>query len=660
MKKKKLALVFVAATFLCASISWVSFASANPDPSQHEIAAARSVWQLMGDERFSFIIKNKDEVLATKVVNAYLNILDPQRIIFLSEDVEKFQRKPMWALAAMQGRALAAPLRIHEIFEERALNRKEWLKSWTPSTNYKTGDMWEASRKEASWPDTLAAQDAIWQRYMDYTYLVSDTNTQNQEKIVELQSERLQRVADLPRPEIIEAFINAYAQSVDPHASYMTPRNAEELMISLTHSLDGIGTILSDREGGTYISEVVPGGPAAKSGKVAVGDRITAISEDGEGWKDVSSMHYQDVVGLIRGKAGSPIWIRLAKGGNASAVEEVSLTRQRIVIADAGAKEKVIQSSDHAIGWIKLPGFYMDADPNSEGGVSAARDVEKSLIKLKEAQVEGVILDLRDNGGGSLGEAVDLVGLFMPPSDVVQIVGTNGEVTQLKSSQTTPVWTGPLVVLVNTGSASASEIAAGALQDHGRAIIVGEKTFGKGTVQSIINLDEVWKNPEPLLGQMKMTVAQFFLPSGNSTQLNGVAPDIEVEATLNNIEGEAQYENAAPAATIDAVKGLSRGAWSESLGELTEGANLRASRSTNFQVWLKLREQIQAQSNRKGFPLNSAEAIRMKTEDENWSRKAMEDLKTLNMDRNTTGVDPVAEVAAGVVADWIDRDVKKL
>lgn len=660
MKKKKLALVFVAATFLFASVSWLSFASANPDPTPHEIAAARSVWQLMGDERFSFIIKNKDEVLAAKVVDSYLNILDPQRIIFLSEDVEKFKRKPMWALAAMQGRALAAPMRIHEIFEERALNRKEWLKGWAPSTNYKTGDVWEASRKEASWPNTLENQNALWQRYMDYTYLVSDSKTQSREKIVELQSERLQRVADLPRPEIIEAFINAYAQSVDPHASYMTPRNAEELMISLTHSLDGIGTILSDRDGGTYINEVVPGGPAAKSGKIAVGDRITAISDNGEEWRDVSSMRSQDVVGLIRGRAGSPIWIRLAKGGNASAVEEISLTRERIVLADAGAKEKIIQISDHSIGWIKLPGFYMDADPNSEGGVSATRDVERSLLKLKEAQVDGVVLDLRDNGGGSLSEAVDLVGLFLPPSDVVQIVGTNGQVTQMKSSQPDPVWTGPLVVLVNSGSASASEIAAGALQDHGRAIIVGEKTFGKGTVQSIIDLDKVWKNQEPVLGQMKMTVAQFFLPSGNSTQLNGVAPDVELEATLNDIEGESQYENAAPAAKIEAVKGLSRGAWSESLGALTEGAKLRASRSSNFQIWLKLREQVQAQSNRKGFPLNSDEASKMRADDEKWGQKAMEDLKSLNMDRNTTGVDPVAEVAAGVVADWIDRGVKEL
>lgn len=660
MMNKKWGLALGAAILVVVGFSWLPRASATPEPTPAEITTARSVWRLLGDERYSYVIRNKDEQFAAKVVDSYLMALDPQRIIFLSEDVEKFKKKPMWALAAMQGRAMAAPLRIHEVFEERAKERREWVLGWKPVATYPKGTMWEPNRKEAAWPKAKEEQDALWQKYMDYAYVVSDEKDRSVEKLSSLQAERLMRVAEMPRPEIVEAFINAYTQAVDPHATYMTPRNAEELVISLSHSLDGIGTILVDRDGGIFVEEVVPGGPAQKSGKVAVGDRVMAISQ-GEGeWKDVSSMRSRDAVSMIRGKAGSSLRLRLAKAGNASALEEVLLSRQRIVLTEAGAKEKVIESGGKRVGWIRLPGFYMDVRRDGLGSASATKDVEKSLEKLKELKVDGVILDLRDNGGGSLTEAVDLVGLFMPPSDVVQILGADEKVSQLKSTRENPVWDGPLGILVNNGSASASEIAAGALKDHGRAIIIGEKTFGKGTVQSIVDLDELWRNQEPTLGQMKMTVAQFFLPSGESTQLNGVEPDVEVVATLNDIEGEAQYKNATPAAKVPPVKGLSKGVVRGDLKALRAGASVRASSSNAFQSWLLLRKQVHDQADRKGFPLNADEAGKLKASDEAWGKQAQESLKTLHLDRNAKGVDPVAEVAAGVMSDWLIQDVKAM
>ena len=660
MRKRKWGFAVLAAATFCVGASWLTSVAAVPEPTPSEIAAAQSVWKLMGDERFAYLIRNKDEKLASKVVDAYLVALDPQRIIFLSQDIEKFKKKPMWALAAMQGRAMAAPLRIHEIFEQRAKERQQWVKQWKPSAGYAHGVTWEPNRKDAQWPVSVAMQDALWQKYMDYAYMVSDPSERAPEKLIALQSERLDRVSELSSAEVVEAFVNAFAQTVDPHASYMTPRNAEEMMISLSHSLDGIGAILADRDGGVFVEEVVAGGPAEKSGKVTVGDRIMAISQGQSDWKDVASMRSQDAVDLIRGKAGTVVRIRLAKAGNASAPEEVSLERKRIILTESGAKEKIIQSNGRSIGWIRLPGFYMDMRQDGLGGPSATKDVEQALERLKKQNVDGVVLDLRDNGGGSLNEAVDLVGLFLPPSDVVQILGADERVTQLKSSRKTPVWTGPLAVLVNSGSASASEIAAGALQDHGRAIIVGEKTFGKGTVQSIIDLDKLWNNPSPVLGQMKMTVAQFFLPSGKSTQLRGVSPDIEVAATLNDIEGEGQYDNAAPAATIPAVQGLSPGTWVGQLGQLKEGAKSRSASSASFQTWLNLRQQVHKRAARKGFPLNEQEAAKMKAADEAWSKRAMIELKELGMDREANGVDPVAQVAAGVVSDWAQHDVKKM
>lgn len=659
MKKKAihvvLGAVFAMGLSLFTQASTTALAPSKNDalmPSANEIVAARTVWRLMGDEEHSYLIRSRDENLARSVAIGYLDMLDPDRMIFLASDVEKFTRKPMWSLAAMQGRAMVAPLKIHQVFQERVEDRQKWLETWTPRTDYPKGAAWRVDREEASWPSTREEQDKAWQRYLDSLHLASESQA-SPEKIAKDQANRFRRAATLPRAEVIEAFLNSYASSIDPHAAYMLPATAENFAVDINLSLDGIGALLTEKEGDVFIDEIIPNGPAQKSGLVQAGDKILAIGQEKGEWIDARGMRSQDAVNLIRGKSGSTVRLRLAKGGDVTRQQEVSLVRSRVILAESGAKEKIITADGKRFGWIKLPGFYSDFRQDGKGAASATKDVEAALLRLKEARVDGVILDLRDNGGGALGEAVSLVGLFLPPSDVVQILGADEKVVQLKSERKQPVWTGPLAVLVNRGSASASEIAAAALQDHGRALVLGEKTFGKGTVQSVLNLDRMWENDTPTLGEMKMTVAQFFRPSGQSTQLNGVVPDVVIEATLGNREGEERYKNAAPAARIPAVSALPAPRWKSSIPALQAYQKQVASRSDDFQSWLRVRKSVEQFTARQDYPLNADEHRIRKNEEATWKKNAESELKRLGLSGKAEEADPVVKVAAAVSAKWL-------
>lgn len=633
-------------------------------PTNQEVAAARSVWQLTGDHRYSFLMNKRDEKMALETVNRYLDSLDPNHMVFLQSDVDKFRNKPMWALAAVQGRALIAPLKIYEIYLERVQSRKDWMAIWKNFNQYSIKQNWVLDRSESAWPTDQADQNRLWSEYMDYNQLIKNSASLNKEAddklsnedekqtVQEEQIQLLNRSAELNRAEVMELFFNAFIQTNDPHGAYLTPRRAEEMAISLSLSLDGIGATLSQKTSGVFIEQIIPGSPADKSGKMTVGDQVLGVAQETGSWTLVSGMRVDQVIEMIRGKAGSSVRLRVARVGKASTPEEVTLRRERIILSEQGVHSQIINQEKEKIGWVKLPVFYSDMRRDGQASLSATQDVEKAIVKLKTEGMNGLILDLRNNGGGALNEAVDLVGLFVKPSDVVQIVDANEKLTKLRSDRKDPIWTGPLVVLVNGNSASASEIAAGALQDQGRAIIIGETTYGKGTVQSIIDLDQLWKNDEPTLGQMKMTVAQFFRPSGVSTQLHGVEPNIQLATTLVEEEGEAHYKNAAAASTIAPVKTLSSNPWKPLLPKLQALANQRANASEAYQEWLRIRKEVNARKDRKTAPLNAKVWEKEALANQKWKQETQKRLETLGLDSKSNLVDPVAQIAAGVITDW--------
>jgi carboxyl-terminal processing protease len=357
--------------------------------------------------------------------------------------------------------------------------------------------------------------------------------------------------------DVFQYFMNAYTTAIDPHTSYFGRRAAEEFDISMRLSLVGIGAVLQEKDEYTIIRELVLGSPAMLSGKFKVGDRIVGVGQGKEGAiVDVMGWRLDDTVSLIRGKEDSTVVLDIlpVNAGPDSEHKIISLIRKKISLDKQAAKKSILEVKEgkitRRIGVISLPGFYQDFAAHQKGDKdfrSASRDVSRLLEELKKEKVDSVLMDLRNNGGGSLAEAIELTGLFIDKGPVVQQRVTSGSISVENDTQAGLAWDGPLGVLINRASASASEIFAAAIQDYGRGIIIGEPSFGKGTVQSVINLDQLVKSEKPGLGELKMTVAQFFRINGGTTQLRGVTPDISFPAQIDSADfGESSYENALP------------------------------------------------------------------------------------------------------------------
>jgi carboxyl-terminal processing protease len=356
--------------------------------------------------------------------------------------------------------------------------------------------------------------------------------------------------------------MNAYATAIEPHTNYLSPRASENFDIAMRLSLEGIGAVLQRLDEYTAIREIIPGGPASKSGKLNPGDRIVGVGQGANGpIVDVIGWRLDDVVDKIRGAKGTVVRLEVLPdaAGPDGKHELLTLTRNKVSVEEQAAKKSVIDvkngDSSRRIGVITLPTFYQDFDARRRGDEdykSATRDVEHLLGELKDEKVDGVVVDLRNNGGGSLDEATDLTGRFIDTGPVVQIRDASGRIEEKSDRRAGAAWTGPLAVLVNRASASASEIFAAAIQDYGRGVIIGEPTFGKGTVQNLLNMDDMARNEKPTFGDLKMTVQQFFRINGGSTQLRGVTPEISFPLTAASDEfGESSYDNALPWTSIE-------------------------------------------------------------------------------------------------------------
>ena len=352
---------------------------------------------------------------------------------------------------------------------------------------------------------------------------------------------RIRRINQQKEEDIFSLAINVLSNQFDPHSSYLSPRSAEDFDLNMSLKLNGIGALLGVEDDYTKIISLVPGGPAEKSGKIKPEDRIAKIrQEDSEEFVDVVGWRIDEVVDLIRGKAGSEVEIEfISFNSENDARKLITLKREEIKLEDRAAKSEVINISNNKIGIIDLPSFYIDFDEYQKGVKdfrSSSNDVKKILQDFNSSEVDAVILDLRNNGGGALIEANKIIGLFVADGPTVQVKQKRGYIQPYGDNKAVQVWKKPLIVLVNRYSASASEIVAGAIQDYRRGIIVGHRTFGKGTVQSLENLSE---------GQIKITESKYYRVNGMSTQNKGIVPDIELPSTWDiTTVGESSYPTA--------------------------------------------------------------------------------------------------------------------
>jgi carboxyl-terminal processing protease len=514
--------------------------------------------------RFHYQAQPLDDAMSAKIFDAYFKTLDGDKLFFTQADVDRFKSLRTGLDDAIWNQDLSGPFAIFNLYIERSIERMSYAREQLKKGFDFTGNgTYDYDRKNAAWPKDTAALDALWHERVMNDWLRLKLAGQKDADIRKTLDKRyagyIDRIRQLDAWDGFNTFMNAYAETTDPHTNYLDPRSAENFNIAMKLSLEGIGAVLQPRDEYTQVREVVPGGPADKSGKIHVGDRIVGVAQGEDGaMEDVIGWRLDDVVDKIRGKKDTTVRLEIlpADAGLDGKHQMVTLVRKKVSIEEQAAKKKIIEVKDggvtRRIGVIDLPTFYQDFaarranDPNYK---SATRDVAKLLAELKQAKVDGVIVDLRNNGGGSLSEATELTGLFIDKGPVVQVRQSNGSVEEETDDDAGMAWSGPLAVLVNRGSASASEIFTAAIQDYGRGLIIGEPTFGKGTVQNLIDLDRFGSNPgeKPTYGELKMTIAQFFRIDGGSTQLRGVTPDIQFPKNGDEKDfGESTYDNALP------------------------------------------------------------------------------------------------------------------
>ena len=543
-----IACIFVgfSAWALTPSIPSSELPSLTQEP-QHKVASKRVTGLFTRAHYHRFDL---DDAFSEQVFERYLKQLDYRRNVLLQSDIDSFKPYATQFDDMLKSGDLTAAYKIFDLVQQRRYDRFAYaLSLLDKEMDFNApGDSYQYDRDEAAWPKDEAELNELWRQRVKYDALNLKLTGKNWDEIVKVLEKRynnaIKRLSQTKSEDVFQGVMNAFSRSVEPHTSYLSPRNAERFQMEMNLSLEGIGAVLQMDDDYTVIKSLVAGGPAANSEKLAPEDRIVGVGQEGKEIVDVIGWRLDDVVELIKGPKGSKVILQILpkKGGSSAKPIDVTIVRDKIRLEDRAATSEVIEPetgnyAGRKVGVIKIPGFYMNL----------SQDVTKELVKLKEAKVEGVVIDLRGNGGGALTEATLLTGLFIEQGPVVQIRDANGKVSQNRDNDGRVTYSGPLTVMVDRYSASASEIFAAALQDYDRALIVGESTFGKGTVQQHKSLGRIYDMYDKPIGHVQYTIAKFYRINGGSTQLKGVTPDIPFPSALEPGEyGEAEEANALP------------------------------------------------------------------------------------------------------------------
>ncbi|WP_374473525.1 carboxy terminal-processing peptidase [Arenimonas sp.] len=593
-------------------------ASAYLEPTVEQAAAARLVYGILSDSRYVYRAKPLDDALSAEIHRRYLESLDDQKLFFTQADITRFDAFRLRHDDAIKAQQFQPAFDVFATYQRRVAERVAYARSLLAKPfDFSTDETWLYDREGADWAASSAELDSAWRKYVKNDALRLKLAGRSQEEIRKTLDKRYaglaERVAELRGDDVFETFMNAYASSIDPHTSYMSPRSAENFNMQMRLSLEGIGAVLQRQEEFVVMRTIVPGGPAALSGKLKVGDRVVAVGQGTSGpMTDVVGWRIDDTVALIRGKKGTQVRLDVlpADAGVDAKPERVVITRDKVKLEQQAAQKRIVEVGDRRIGVVELPTFYLDFEARRRGDKdarSATADVAKLLRELRAEQVDGVVVDLRDNGGGSLLEAVELTGLFIDAGPVVQVRETGGRVNVEADDEAGVAWDGPLAVLVNRASASASEIFAAAIQDYGRGLIIGEPTFGKGTVQSLIDLDRFPRKDDVKFGQVKLTVAQFFRVDGGTTQHAGVVPDLQFPVTLDASDyGESTYDNALPATRIAQAPHGNLGNFAALSPQLVANHEARVAKDPEFQWWAEDVARFRAEREKKSISLNES------------------------------------------------------
>jgi carboxyl-terminal processing protease len=536
-------------------------------PTQRQVKTTLVINKVL--ERFHYRKVSLNDAFAQHIFNTYLKALDPNRSFFLAGDIHRFERDIHQMDEGLKRGKLDTAFEIFRLYRQRVDERVDYaLVELSKGFDFNRPQDYRFDRSKDPWPATRAELDGIWHKRVKNDWLTLLLAKKSDKEIRQTLRKRYEglarRVHQFDSDDVFQAFVNAYTESIEPHTSYMSPSTSENFDISMRLSLEGIGAVLRGDNEYTVVQRTIPGGPAQQSGQLHGGDRIVGVAQGLDGtMEDVVGWRLQDVVNLIRGPKGSVVRLQIlpSSAGPDGKTRQISLVRNEIKLEDQASKSYVIDGKGEdrgtKVGVIEVPAFYRDFRAEAEGKRnfrSTTRDVRELIEGLKAKGVNGIVIDLRGNGGGSLTEATELTGLFIDAGPVVQVKDSFGKVEVETDPEPDAIYKGPLAVLVDRNSASASEIFAAAIQDYRRGLIIGEPTFGKGTVQTLIDLNRYIPGNSDDLGRLRLTMAEFFRVSGGSTQLRGVIPDIEFPIPGDSSDhGERSLDNPLPWASIRPV-----------------------------------------------------------------------------------------------------------
>ena len=635
-----------------------------PKPNeQHSISTKRVTARLTQSHYEKFKL---DDEFASKIFNRYIDFLDPAHNTFLQSDVEEMRAKYGTKLDdQLYAGELGAAFDMYDLMTKRRYERYKYaLSLLDKEPDLKANDQIEVERDKVPFPKTTAEADKLWEERVKNDiinlYLKEKKWPEIKKTLVKRYDLAIKRLTQIKADDILQTYLNAFAREIDPHTSYLSPRAAKAFQESMNLSLEGIGATLSMEDDITSIRSLVPGAPAARSKKISVGDKIVGVGQGEKGEiEDVIGWRLDDVVDKIKGKKGSVVRLEIEpeKGGK---TKIISLTRDKVRIEDSAAKLSVDKVDGKNIAVIKIPSFY----------IGLTSDVRKLLAQMKEKKADALIIDLRENGGGSLTEVIELSGLFIKEGPVVQVRDAFNRIKVHEDPEADKsIYDGKLMVMINRHSASASEIFAAAMQDYNRAIIVGQQTFGKGTVQQSRSLNFVYDLDKDPLGYIQYTIQKFYRINGGSTQLKGVDADIKFPEIINAAKtGESFEDNALPWDKIPAASYQEAGHARDAVETLTQKHEERVAKNPEFIV---VNEDIairKERDERKFMSLNLAERQKENKEDE--ERR----LKNLNERFKREGKKPLKDIDAlpkdyeapdfylketeQMMVDWLEIDKK--
>jgi len=608
-----------------------------------------------------------DDSLSAQMFDQYIERLDYNKSYFLKTDIDTFQEYRYALDEAISNGNLDFAYKAYKVFQKRFTERKDYIdKILQKGFDFTIDEYYRPDRSDQPWAETPAQLDSIWRKRIKDEALRLKLTGKEWEKIVETLQKRYdnyyRNMQKSQSEDVFQYYMNVFSQSYDPHTNYMSPKLSDDFKIRMSQSLEGIGASLRTEGEYTKVVEVIPGGPADKSGLLKANDLIVGVGQDEEGeMVDVIGWRIDDVVQLIRGPKSTTVRLQILPA--AAPIDEpahtIQIVRDKVKLSDQVATGEIMELEEGGqtfkLGVIEIPSFYFDYEGMRKGDTSFAsttRDVKRIIGDMKSQNIDGILIDLRGNGGGFLNEAIDLTGLFIDQGPVVQVRDSDNRLSIERDVDNSVAYSGPLAVLVDNFSASASEIFAAAIQDYGRGIILGNQSFGKGTVQNIIQLNRFFPRTDEKFGQLKLTVAKFYRISGGSTQHVGVIPDVSYPSRFKHEEvGESSQENALLWDEIDPVQ------YSQWNGDMTSIIKtLNASHLARVQSDVKFQNllaEIKAHKERDSQKLISLnEAERLKLRDEAKAKKEAREEETDDKDDNKEE-DLFLTESTRVLGDWI-------